>query len=121
MNVSDILKQKNMTKYKLSKISGVSFTTISEITTGKSKIKNCTGDTLYRLAKALDVTIEDLLADSIEYSVLQSIDVEKQSKDILMDFDKIYPGKLKSESIDSILEQAKQKRKKRTINFLKCP
>lgn len=67
MNINDLLEQKNITKYKLSKISGVSFTTISEITTGKTKIKNCTGDTLYKLANALDVTIEDLLADSMEY------------------------------------------------------
>lgn len=67
MDINDLLKQKNMTKYKLSKISGVPFTTISEITTGKSKIKNCTGETLYKLAKALDVTTDDLLADSMEY------------------------------------------------------
>ena len=56
-----------MTKYKLSKISGLPFTTVSEMTTGKTKIKNCTGETLYRLARALDVTMEDLLADSMEY------------------------------------------------------
>ena len=67
MTLKEHIEQKNLTKYKLSKISGVSFTTISEITTGKSNIKNCTGDTLYRLAKALDITIEDLLADSMEY------------------------------------------------------
>ena len=63
MDINDILKKKNMTKYRLSKVSGAPFTTISEITTGKTKIKNCTGDTLYRLARALDVTIEDMLAD----------------------------------------------------------
>ena len=67
MDINDILKQKNITKYRLSKVSGVPFTTISEVTTGKTKIKNCTGDTLYRLAKALDVPMEDLLADSMEY------------------------------------------------------
>ena len=67
MKLNDLLEQKAMTKYKLSKISRVPFTTISEMTTGKSKIKNCTGETLYRLAKALDVTVEDLLADSMEY------------------------------------------------------
>jgi len=65
MYLPDLLEQKKITKYKLSKLSGVPFTTISEITTGKSNIKNCTGDTLYRLAKALDVTIEDMLADSM--------------------------------------------------------
>jgi len=67
MKISDLLEQKNITKYRLSKISGVPFTTVSEIAAGKSKIKNCTGDTLYRLANALDVTMEDLLAESMEY------------------------------------------------------
>ena len=67
MNINDLLKQKNMTKYRLSKASGVPFTTISEVTTGKTKIKNCTGETLYKLAKALDVTVEDLLSESMEY------------------------------------------------------
>lgn len=41
---------------------------------------------------------------------LQSRESEKQSKDILMDFDKTYPGTLKEDSIDSILKQARQKR-----------
>lgn len=67
MSINDLLQQKKLTKYKLSRISGVPYTTISEITTGKARIKNCTGETLYKLAKALDVTMEDLLADSMEY------------------------------------------------------
>jgi len=67
MSLNELLEEKNFTKYQLSKISGVPFTTISEITTGKSKIKNCTGDTLYRLAKALNITIEELLEESMEY------------------------------------------------------
>lgn len=67
MIINDLLKQKSMTKYRLSKISQVPFTTISEITTGKTKIKNCTGETIFRLAKALDVAMEDLLAESMDY------------------------------------------------------
>ena len=77
MYINDLLQQKKMTKYRLSKISGVPFTTISEITTGKTKIKNCTGDTLYRLAKSLEVSIEDLLAESMEYR--QSFEAFKSS------------------------------------------
>jgi len=77
MNINDLLKQKNLSKYKLSKDSGVSFTTVSEITTGKTNIKNCTGDTLYRLSKSLDVTMEDLLADSMEYR--QSFEIYKSN------------------------------------------
>ena len=64
MDINALLRQKGFTKYRLSKLSGLSFTTISEITTGKTLIKNCTGETLLNIAKALDVTIEDLLTDS---------------------------------------------------------
>ena len=35
---------------------------------------------------------------------------EKQSKDILQDFDRNYPGTLKAENIDAILDRARQKR-----------
>ena len=35
---------------------------------------------------------------------------EKQAKEILVDFDKTYPGELKSENIDAIIEKARQKR-----------
>ena len=67
MNLQDIIKEKQITKYKLAKISGVSQTTINDICTGKVNIKNCTGETLYKLAKALDVSIEELLRESLEY------------------------------------------------------
>jgi plasmid maintenance system antidote protein VapI len=77
MDINELLKQQNITKYKLAKESGVPYTTISEIATGKSKIKNCTGDTLYRLAKAFGITMEDLLADSMEHR--QSFDVYKSN------------------------------------------
>lgn len=67
MNFNDLLIQKNITKYRLSKNSGVPFATISDISTGKAKIEKCSADTLYKLAKSLDVTMEDLIADSMEY------------------------------------------------------
>ena len=35
---------------------------------------------------------------------------EKESKEILLEFDKGYPGELKGENINVILEQARQKR-----------
>ena len=56
----------------------------------------------------------DAAFDSEDYETLflQNIESEKQSKDILQDFDKAYPGELKKENIDVILEQAKRKREK---------
>ena len=47
-----------------------------------------------------------------EMLFLQNMESEKQSKDILLDFDKSCPGELKAENIDAILEQAKRKRNK---------
>ena len=77
MNINELLEQKNMTKYKLAKLSGISFTTVSEIATGKIKTENCTGKTLYKLAKALDVSMEDLLSDDMEYR--QSFEIYKSN------------------------------------------
>ncbi|NLZ37268.1 MAG: helix-turn-helix transcriptional regulator [Clostridiales bacterium] len=61
------LQKKNMTAYRCSKLSGVPYTTLSELLRGKTKIKNCTAETVFKLAKVLDVPMEELLSDSIEY------------------------------------------------------
>lgn len=77
MNINSLLEQQSLTKYRLAKISGVPFATISDICTGKAKIEKCAADTLYRLAKALRVSMEDLLADRMEYR--QNFDIFKSN------------------------------------------
>jgi len=67
MNINTLLRDKQMTKYRLAKSSGVSQTTINDICSGKVSIKNCTGETLYRLAKTFDVSMESLLSEAMEY------------------------------------------------------
>ena len=67
MHIKSLLKNKQMTKYRLAKTSGVSQTTVNDICSGKVAIKNCTGETLYRLAKTLDVSMESLLSEHMEY------------------------------------------------------
>jgi plasmid maintenance system antidote protein VapI len=67
MTVNKLLEQKNMTKYRLAKTSGVPHTTVIDICAGRTRIEKCSAETLYKLAKALDVTMEDLLADNMEY------------------------------------------------------
>jgi len=67
MNINKLLEKQNITKYRLSKISGVPHTTINDICNKRVSIEKCSAETLYKLAKALDVTIEDLLAESMEY------------------------------------------------------
>lgn len=67
MNINALLDEKKMTKYRLSKLSGVPFATISDICAGKARIEKCAADTLYKLAKTLDIPMEALIADAMEY------------------------------------------------------
>jgi len=67
MNINTLLGQKCITKYRLAKTSGVPQTTVIDICSGKAKIENCSGETIYKLAKALGVSMESLVADGVEY------------------------------------------------------
>jgi transcriptional regulator with XRE-family HTH domain len=67
MDINYFLEQKNITKYRLSKISGVPFSTISDISTGKARIEKCSVETLYKISNALDIAMEDLVADRLDY------------------------------------------------------
>jgi len=66
MYINTLLKEKNMTKYMLSKKSGVPHTTVIDICNGKTKINKCNAETIYKLAKVLDVSMEDILIDYAE-------------------------------------------------------
>ena len=67
MLLTDILAEKEITVYKLSKKSGVPYSTVRDISCGKTGIEKCSGETLYKLAQALDITIERLIEDAVEY------------------------------------------------------
>jgi len=67
VNINRILAQKGITKYRLAKTSGVPQTTVIDICSGKAKIGNCSGETIYKLAKTLGVSMESLIAESVEY------------------------------------------------------
>lgn len=59
--INSLLKDNSMTKYRLSKLSRIPYTTINDICSGKADIKRCSADTIYRIAAALDVSMEELL------------------------------------------------------------
>jgi len=61
MLITEQLEKKQMTKYKLSKVSGVPQATINDICSGKADLEKCSAGTLYRLAKVLGVSIEEIL------------------------------------------------------------
>ncbi len=61
MLINEKLEEQNMTKYRLSKESGVPQATINDICSGKADIDKCAAGTLYRLARALGISVEEIL------------------------------------------------------------
>lgn len=66
MTINAMLDQQKMTKYRLAKESGIPHATISDICSGKTQIEKCSAETLYKIAKVLSVSIEDLIRDRME-------------------------------------------------------
>lgn len=73
MSINEVLQQKNITKYRLWKESGVPQATISDICTGKTRIEKCSAETIFRIAKVLDVSMESLIAPAV-----RSMDEERR-------------------------------------------
>ena len=69
MRINEIIIQSGITKYRLAKISGVPHATLNDLCSGKSQIEKCSGETLYRLAKALEISIEMLLESAMEQKI----------------------------------------------------
>ena len=68
MMIEDLLKQRKMTKYRLAVEAGISHATLIEICGGKTKLEKCTAETVYKLAKALNVSMELLTERGITSS-----------------------------------------------------
>ena len=79
MNINKIIEQKQITKYRLAKESGVPHTTLNDICSGKTNIGKCSAETLYKIAKVLDVSMESLLTDNLyEREMKRAIEEEKE-------------------------------------------
>lgn len=59
--INDLLYNNSMTKYRLSKLSGIPYTTINDICSGRADIKKCSVDSIYRIAKVFEISMEELL------------------------------------------------------------
>ena len=64
MIVNDLLEKANMSRYRLSKESGVAMTTITDICSGKANLDKCSAGTLYKIAKVLGVTVDFILENN---------------------------------------------------------
>lgn len=66
MDLQSYLEQRNISKYRLSKESGVPKTTVMDICAGRSSIDRCSAKTVQQLAAALHCSMEDLMQLSLE-------------------------------------------------------
>lgn len=65
MDINALLKEREMTKYRLSKLSCVPNTTINDICSGKARIEKCSAETIYKISKVLNITMEELIEDNM--------------------------------------------------------
>ena len=61
MLINDELEKRHLTICRLSIESGVPQATINDICSGKADLEKCAAGTLYRIAKALDISVEAIL------------------------------------------------------------
>ncbi|MBO4914684.1 MAG: helix-turn-helix transcriptional regulator [Oscillospiraceae bacterium] len=62
MTIQDAMKEKKMSIYRLAKASEVPYATVNDICNGKTRLEKCSAETIYRLAHALGISMEELLA-----------------------------------------------------------
>lgn len=63
MRLNGLLRERQLSVYQCAKESNVPYTTLLDIVKGKTRIEKCTAETLYKLAKTLDVSMEELLIE----------------------------------------------------------
>lgn len=58
--LEQMLEKKNITPYRLSKDTGIPYSTLSDIVSGKTAIQSISAQVLYKLAKGLGMTMEEV-------------------------------------------------------------
>lgn len=61
MTILETLNKKDMSIYRLAKLSMIPYATVNDICNGKTHLEKCTAETVYRLSQALDIPMEELL------------------------------------------------------------
>ena len=102
MSIQELIVQSGMTKYRVAKQSGIPYATLNDLCSGKTSIEKCSGETLYRLAKALDVSIEQLLGTVME----QKLQIERAQRLKIQSYEFGLPGYLQRD-LDAFKEGLK--------------
>ena len=75
--IQDVLKEKGYSRYRLSKESGVPWATLSDICYGKTSMEKCNAGTISKLAKVLDMPMEEVILLKAEPEFTNGISQEK--------------------------------------------
>lgn len=59
--LQDVMSERNISRYHLSKISGIPWATLSDICSGKTALERCSAGTVLKLSKALGMTMEETM------------------------------------------------------------
>lgn len=65
MMIDDLLRERNMTRYRLAVTAGIPHATLNDICSGKTRLEKCSAETVYKLANALGVSMELLTGSGI--------------------------------------------------------
>ena len=66
MTIQQVLREKGLSRYQLSKRSGIPWATLADICSGKTSLTRCSAGTLSKLSAALDIPMEQLLTMTVE-------------------------------------------------------
>ena len=66
MTIQQVLRERNLSRYQLSKRSGIPWATLADICSGKTSLTRCSAGTLSKLSAALDIPMEQLLTMTVE-------------------------------------------------------
>ena len=61
MRIEKLIEERKLTLYELAERSGLSYSMVHNLVKGKSDIRKCSVNTAERIARALDISIEDLI------------------------------------------------------------
>ena len=103
MTINDLLKEKGMSRYSLSKSSDIPWATLSDICSGKTSLIRCNAQTIQKLSSALDMTIEEVLAltaeNSVQFDNVKPSDRPYLEKNISVHLQKAFDNFIRRENV----------------------
>ena len=66
MDISTLIQDKHISIYRLAKNSGIPYATVNDICNHRTRLEKCSGETIYKLAQALNISMEELLSPYID-------------------------------------------------------